>query len=325
MIFFSKRERIRREAANWVARLGGGADESEHTAFRAWYAADDRHAEAYDRMAAIWSASGRLPPSSVAEVEANRPGRRHPAFAYALAASLIVLAAAAFLLTRGSQPVEPGASAITYATARGELREVSLPDGSRLLLDAGSRIELRFTGAERRLLLREGRARFTVAHEPRPFIVEAGLSQVVATGTVFDVSLLGDRLAVVLLEGSVEVRRARANGPAEVRRLTAGNRIVVEREREPVVGRAGRGDLAWPRRMLEFDDVPLGEAVDIANRYSRSQIRIADDEVRRLRVTGAYRAGDVAGLARSLAAAFDLHVETGAAGNMTLSARRPTP
>jgi ferric-dicitrate binding protein FerR (iron transport regulator) len=56
MAFFRTRGRIRREAADWLARLGGGADEESHAAFRRWYDADPRHAEAYDRMAAICSA-----------------------------------------------------------------------------------------------------------------------------------------------------------------------------------------------------------------------------------------------------------------------------
>ena len=63
--------------------------------------------------------------------------------------------------------------------------------------------------SERLLTLSEGRARFIVAHEARPFIVRAASNEVVATGTIFDVSLIQDRLAVVLLEGSVEVRRRR--------------------------------------------------------------------------------------------------------------------
>ena len=47
------------------------------------------------------------------------------------------------------------------------------------------------------------------------------------------------------------------------------------------------------------------------------------DAVRRLRVTGAYRAGDAAGLARGLAAAFNLDVRTDADGNLSLSLRIP--
>lgn len=321
MGIFGSRRRNRREAAEWVARLGGGAGESDHAAFRAWYEADPRNAEAYDRMAAIWSASSQLSKPTAADVaEGGGPSHR---LAYAIAASLLLMAAAALLLLRGSFFGTERQGPDVYATSHGELRQIVLPDGSRVMLDAGSRIEVAFSEAERRLVLRDGRARFAVAHEARPFIVQAGASQVVATGTLFDVSLLDHRLSVVLLEGRVEVRQARGSAPPTVRRLEAGNRLVVQGEGAPVSTSASRGDTSWARHMLEFDDVPLGEAVETANRYSQVQIRLADAEIGRLRVTGAYRAGDAAGLARSLAAAFDLELRAGPDGNLTLSRRPP--
>ena len=321
MGIFGSRTRIRREAAEWVARLGGGAGESDHAAFRAWYAADPRNAQAYDRMAAIWSASGQLPKPTAGKVE-ERDGRSYK-FAFAVAASVLALAAAALLLLRGPFFGTGTQAPAVYATSRGELRQLVLPDGSGVMLDAGSRIEIAFSAAERRLVLREGRARFAVAHEARPFIVQAGADQVVATGTLFDVSLLDDRLSVVLLEGRVEVRQGRGSAPPTVRRLEAGNRLVAQGGGAPVSAPASRGDTSWARRMLEFDDVPLGEAVETANRYSRVQIRLGDAGIGTLRVTGAYRAGDAAGLARSLAAAFDLELRTDPDGNLTLSRRAP--
>jgi transmembrane sensor len=320
MSFFRSGRRVRREAAEWVARLGGGAGESDHASFRAWYDADPRHAEAYDRMAAIWSASGQLQKPKPGRSDARR--RWAPAMVYALAASVLAIAALAFMW-RGAAPggTEPP---ISFATARGELKEVSLPDGTRVTLDAGSRIELAFSGAERRLFLREGRARFAVAHEARPFIVQAGDDQVVATGTLFDVSLLDDRMSVVLLEGSVEVRQAGRPGQPSVRRLAAGQRLVVRGRGAGTSVPAARGDTSWTSRMLEFDDVPLAEAVAMANRYSSTQIRLGDDRVARLRVTGAYRAGDAEGLARGLAAAFGLELSTENDGQLRLSRRAAT-
>jgi len=316
---FRSRRRIRREAADWVARLGGGAGGRDHTAFRAWYDADPRHGEAYDRMAAIWSAAGKLDMPTSAACEIGTGGRHRIAFA--VAASVLVLIAVALLLMRGPMFGDPSDSATIYVTARGELRQIVLPDGSRVLLDAGSRIELAFSNAERRLLLREGRARFSVAHEGRQFVVQAGTHQVVATGTIFDVSLLNDRLAIVMIEGSVELRRAAGSQAPAVNRLTAGQRLVVQDDGRTEGAPAARSDSAWTSRMLEFDDTPLAEAVETANRYSRVQIRLADEQVRSLRVSGAYRAGDAAGLARSLAAAFDLDVTTDLDGKITLSRR----
>ncbi len=319
MSLFHSRRRARREAAEWVARLGGGAGERDHAAFRSWYDADRRNAEAYDRMAAIWSAAGKLSQPAPTVRQARPRASRNMIFA--IAASVVAVAAIAFFL-RGASPgsLQPATS---YATNRGELREFVLPDGSRVMLDAGSRVELAFSESERRIFLRAGRARFSVAHDARPFVVLAGEDQIIATGTVFDVSLLDHKLSVVLLEGRVEVRQARGAAPRAITRLTAGHRLVIQGQTAPVSLPIAPRDTSWASRMLEFDDVPLEEAVAMANRYSQTQIRLDGDAVRRLRVTGAYRAGDAAGLARGFAAAFGLQLSTDADGQIRLS--RPTP
>jgi transmembrane sensor len=315
---FRTRGRIRREAAAWAARLGADDGGRDRGAFDRWYAADPRHAEAYDRMAAIWSASGR----TSAAAQPGHEGQHHRPFRFAMAASLaagIALLALTLLANRwlpGAQ--QPEGQILALASARGEIKTVRLPDGSEVVLDSGSRIDARFTGAERRLALREGRARFIVAHESRPFIVSAASNEVIATGTVFDVSLIQDRLAVLLIEGSVEVRQTAGPSSGPAHRLAAGQKLIVERRGPPVRQAAGRGETLWPSRMLEFDDTRLEEAIAMVNRYSATQLRLGDESIRELRVTGAFRAGDVAGFARSLAAAFGLKVQTQPDGGVLL-------
>jgi len=321
MSFFRTSGRIRREAADWLARLGGGADEESHAAFRRWYEADSRHAEAYDRMAAIWSAAGRIEaPAIKQQVEAEAPRRPGRRAGFALAACLAggIALISILLLSSRWLPQSATEQLQSFATAVGEIREVVLPDGSRLVLDTGSRVDARFTVSERLLTLHEGRARFIVAHEARPFIVRAASNEVVATGTIFDVSLIQDRVAVVLLQGSVEVRQrdgGRSNG---VQRLAAGQRLTIAGEAPPETQPATRGETLWPTRMLEFNETPLREAVALVNRYSRAQLLLANDRIGGLRVSGGYRAGDVAGFARSLATAFDLRVETRPDGTLLL-------
>ncbi|MGQ0588634.1 MAG: FecR family protein [Sphingosinicella sp.] len=330
MAFLRTRGRIRREAADWLSRLGGGADEAGHAAFRRWYDADPRHAEAYDRMAAIWSAAGRLhaPRADMADEEqASRSSRRRAGFALAacLAGGIALIS---ILLGSRWLPDPASDRAQSLATVVGEIREVVLPDGSRVVLDSGSHIETRFTASQRLLILRDGRARFFVAHESRPFVVRAASNEVTATGTVFDVSLIQDRLAVLLIEGSVEVRRLGGGGEAAVHRLAAGHKLVIAGQAPAVSQRATRGETLWPTHMLEFDETPLREAVALVNRYSRVQLALGDERIGNLRVSGAYRAGDVSGFARSLATAFHLRVDSRPDGTIVLvdpGAPRETP
>jgi transmembrane sensor len=219
--------------------------------------------------------------------------------------------------------------ALSLASALGEVRQVALPDGSRLILDSNTRIDVHISADERRLVLLEGRARFMVAHERRPFVVVAAASEVIARGTVFDVDLIQGRLAVLLLQGSVEVRQTAGQSTAPAHRLEAGQKLIIGRLSSPVMARAVRGETLWPSRMLEFDDVPLEDAAAMVNRYSRVQLKVRDPRIGGLRINGAYRAGDVSGFARSLAAAFGLRVQQLDDGNLLLArpddaSRRPS-
>jgi transmembrane sensor len=62
-----------------------------------------------------------------------------------------------------------------YRSAVGERRGIRLPDGSHLLLDAGTHLQVRRHIRSRQVVLVQGQARFQVQHSTwRPFEVEAG-------------------------------------------------------------------------------------------------------------------------------------------------------
>jgi transmembrane sensor len=73
--------------------------------------------------------------------------------------------------------------------------------------------------------------------------------------------------------------------------------------------------------MLQFDDTPLEQALEQVNRRGQPPVRVRDPAIAALRVTGAFRAGDTAGFAESIAAAFELELERGPEGILWLRAR----
>src|SRR6185295_20128926 len=76
----------------------------------------------------------------------------------------------------------------------------------------------------------------------------------------------------------------------------------------------------WTEGMLQFDGAPIAEAVAQANRYSGRHILI-EGNLETLRVTGAFRAGNTAALAKALAAAFHLSLRRTAGNDLILSHR----
>lgn len=326
--FVSRRERLRREASDWIARLNGPNGERDRAAFEQWYRASPDHAEAYDRLSAIFHAAGRArrPESSGAAAPLARARFRPVGYALAAAAACAVLAFV-LLSARTISPLPQPGQQIAAFSAESESRRIVLLDGSEVLLSLGGELDVAIGASERRLRLVKGEGRFTVAHNSRPFIVVANGTEVVARGTQFVVSLDQGRTTVSLIEGRVDVSYPQSSQRAERRRTTSlrpGQRLVVPSAQESSAAAPPAVQApSHPARpaMLEFDDTPLVEAVQQANRHGGPPIRFRDPALADLGLTGAFRVGDTNGLAESIAAAFGLEVERAADG-LWLRARR---
>lgn len=108
------------------------------------------------------------------------------------------------------QPSSPTEKSLVYSAPSGQTREVSLEDGTRVLLNSGARLSLSdgFNVSERRVDL-DGEAFFEVARNPeKPFVVCCRDNEYIVRGTSFNVSSYSDdRFSVVtLLSGRLEAR-----------------------------------------------------------------------------------------------------------------------
>jgi transmembrane sensor len=316
---------VRREAADWAALLHDRDAEVDRAAFERWRAADPRHAEAYARIERNWSRAGLVEQTSYGRERRFSELRRRRAplqrrFGLAAAVLAIVVLGAVLVSPYGPFGLWPGPR---YSSEVGQIRTVSLPDGSTAVLDTDSAVRLAFDGHERRVSLVRGRARFDVTHDShRPFVVEAGDGSVVARGTLFDVSLVGDRFEVTLWRGSVDVRREDHHSVSggRVERLRPGEKIAFTGSQPlPPPALASGAERDWTSGMLGFDRTRLVDVIAQANRYSSAQISLADPTIGDLRVTGAFHARDTAGLARGIAESLHLALAQTSSGNFILS------
>lgn len=299
-------------AAHFVARRGEGLTPSEQGLLEQWLEADPAHPRELARVERAWEwlsdASGHEVLDAM-RAHAVAPRRREwVRYRPALAAAIVIaLLAAMGILVRGLNVGAPSPGSerrtmIAYVSAPGQVKTFELPDGSRMTLDAGSKVLGRFEGAERLATLVRGRAFFEVKASPsRPFAVTAGDRRVVALGTRFDTALGGGALTVNLIEGRVTV------GPvdkgAEPVALKAGQQFV-EREGSAVIRTLGadiESEAGWTRGLLHFDDAPLARAIVEVNRYSAAQVVIRQPDVASMRISGEFRAGDALRFAETVA------------------------
>jgi transmembrane sensor len=317
---------LREAAAEWFARMRGPNADRERAAFDAWIAEDPGHKRLYDQMQVAWERSRLVTHTPAGQAYAGLPARaaalRGP-WLYAIAASIAAIFVVTLVFAYRGPIALPGVPVQEVASQIG-IRQVRLGDGSILTLDAGTRIELRFAAGERRVVLKTGRARFDVRQDKaRPFVVAAAEREIVATGTLFDVTCIDGKLTVALLRGNVEVRNARPDAQRMlVAHLEPGQEIQLAPGMSGAPHPMDAGGRDWPRGMVEFDGAPLSTVVAVANRYAKRRIVLVDPATGSLRVTGAYKMGDPEALAATLAVAFDLTVAPGQDGSILLARRR---
>lgn len=335
-----------REAAQWSALLHGAANAPPE--FEAWLARNAANREAWSqvettmarfdalagdsaRIAAILSEGRADAQRHRAERLARRTRRRHVGLALA-ACVVFSVAAGGAVLVRKSMPA-------IYETGRGERRTVTLSDGSTVALDASTRLTVRYSGRARTLDLEHGQARFEVAHDTaRPFSVHAGDRTVVATGTRFDVDVLGARVIVTLLQGHVVVLPGREesrslSAPALGRRLAAapgkvdlavGQRLLATENAAPAVVEAvdAREAQAWREGILVFDAETLKAAAERVSRYTPRPVVVADPRIANTRVTGSFKAGDLPAFVEAVTTILPLEAVTQTDGSVRLESHR---
>lgn len=195
-------------------------------------------------------------------------------------------------------------------TAIGQRAEVTLADGSKLVLNTNSEVKVAFDDSKRRVALLRGQAWFEVAKDPeRPFVVAAAGREITALGTAFDVRVDRGRLEVMLVEGRVRVARpalpSRPADTADAVMLAPRQMLVVHEKGLDLRKLADTAPVeSWRSGLLIFDDQPLAQAVGEFNRYAARPLRVADPDTGAIRISGAFRIGDDRAFLGALAAGF---------------------
>lgn len=204
------------------------------------------------------------------------------------------------------------------ASAVGRQWQQTLPDGTRLTLDAASRAEVAYDRTQRRVRLLQGAAFFDVVRDAdRPFVVDARHLRVTVLGTRFAVDIReggpeGTEIAVGVESGRVRVAPQDGSWPAV--ELVAGESLrslparPPSMQADPAVRTA-----AWREGWLGFRDAPLGQVVQRLQRYT-GQAVVATPGAAALPVTAEIRIAQAGEWLQALPRAMPLRVQAEGSG-----------
>ncbi|QNQ10933.1 FecR family protein [Sphingomonas alpina] len=302
-------------AARWAIRRDAGPlTANDQAELDLWLAADERHEGALLRAEAalVYLDRGRalagqpLDPEEVARDEPFPPAmlsRRKLVGGGALIAAAIAGIGGGLLWPAGE----------SFTTTIGEVRRLSLTDGSVATINTASRLTVTMAKTARRITLDDGEAWFEVAHDKaRPFLVSAGDVHVRAVGTAFSVRRHTDGVDILVTEGVVETWTGdRSTAPT---RLSGGERAFVADATTRIVAVPAGAEieraLSWRSGDLALNGEPLDYAVTELNRYNRRKLIVDDPVLGRTPIVGYFKVDDPDKFMRSVAVLLDARITT---------------
>ena len=252
---------------------------------------------------------------SAAQTQTRAPVVKMPAkkmFFYA-AASIALLLAFGFLgktmLFR--EDTRKQVHFLSYQTQKGEKKIIELPDGSKVHLNAATRVHYpaEFSGNERNIAL-TGEAFFLVAEdEKRPFTVHSGDLVTTVLGTSFNVSAFAENdTRITVVSGKVKVANQSGNAAMV---LTKGEQAVYDKK----AGNLSKTTVnvapytGWLSGTLHFEGITLGKAIARMERWYNINIECSSSSLLERNIRGVYEKEPLETVLEDLQFMLDLKYE----------------
>lgn len=273
------------EAADWLVQLqSGAATEEDHRAIAHWRNRSPQHAIAWQRAEALLgdlrAVTGGLASDTFQRLNRNgRIGRRQALHRL----GLFLLAGPAVWMAYRELPWQEWTA--DQRTAIGEQKNINLPDGTQLLINTGSALNIAFNPQERRIRLLEGEVLITTAKDPsRTFMVETRHGTARALGTRFSVRVGEQRSHVAVTEGAVEMLPLHAS---QGRVLKAGEQSAFGLDSSAPAEPLDAAALSWEHGMMVARHMRLDELLAELGRYRPGVLR-CHSSIAGLSVSGAF-------------------------------------
>lgn len=309
------------EASMWLERLERTLRQGEITRLREWLEVP-LHREAIVQRCTLWhgpevlAVLGKLFP-----IDDARP-RTQPLSTWfnSLLSTAIAVGCATFAIVLIASSTrwldsETGRAAVLvdeiYRNPVGGLRQIDLPDGSKITLNTATRVVVNYGLHSRDVTLLEGEAGFEVAPDPdRPFHLDAGPRRFETGSGRFNLHrLTSENAELIVAAGEVTALRPRhstVKTPAQLRNAlsyTYGE-VTVHALRGATIGPDWQSiwqlepaelqqRLAWQQGLIVASQQPLEDTLAEIERYTSRKFVLADPTLRSVRITAEFGAGDI--------------------------------
>ena len=293
-----------RDAAQWFAQLGACPDDPEvQQRWLTWHGQSEEHRWAWQHLNELQVQIGSMPQQLAWQVMDKVNLRGRGLDRRTLLKCLLLGSGASLLSWQGYSM-----SSVWLADLRtrtGEQRRQTLADGTLLVLDTATAVDIVFDDNKRLLILRAGEIHVTTGKDARPFVVHSAQGEMRALGTRFAVRQLEGRTRLSVYQHAVALRPELATGEV---RIDNGQSVTFDRQQVLATDTLASGDEAWTQGRLVVDGWRLDRLLDELQRYRPGYLGCAP-EVGHLNVSGTYLLGDIDVTLRAIARSLPVRIQ----------------
>lgn len=195
----------------------------------------------------------------------------------------------------------PESQMVTFAVKSGSKAEMTLPDGTRVRLNAATNLQYDVNNSKQRLVKLSGEAFFNVAKNPDcPFRVMVNDLQIEVVGTSFNVKTYNkDIVETSLLTGRVKISGKSLSqeyilSPGEKATYSATSKTLKITHADKHI------EAGWCDNYLIFESTPLNEVIEQIERWYGVRIELHRKEIANDLLSGSFRQESVENIIKSL-------------------------
>ncbi|MFJ7499232.1 ferric citrate uptake sigma factor regulator FecR [Serratia grimesii] len=270
-------------AAHWFALLcDEHVTERQRQQWQTWHQQHDDHRWAWQRVEALQSQLQGVP-GKFSYRTLDQADRHSTLDRRTLLKSLLLLLGVGGSWIGYQSPLGSELRA-DYRTATGEIKPIILSDGSQLVLNTASAVDVHYTTEKRLILLHTGEISLITGRDPRPLWVESQQGAMHALGTHFLVRESEGHTQLAVLEHAVEAQLAQH--PQEKRRVNVGEKISFSATAFNPQQAMDTGD-DWTRGVLNASQWRLDQVITELARYRHGRLE-CEPAIADLRVSGSF-------------------------------------
>lgn len=204
---------------------------------------------------------------------------------------------------------------ITYQTAYGETKQVTLPDGSTVFLNGNTSLSYaeNWDGQQARRVWLDGEAFFSVVHtasDQQFFVHTSEDFNVEVLGTTFNVLKRKDKTKVTLNTGKIRLNLKEAIS-AEPILMKPGELVEFNDASSKIIKKAVNPEIysSWKSSKMAFEDTSLADIIVLLEQTYGLTVEISDPSLLDLKFNGTVPSDNVDILLEGLSQLFDLNIK----------------